>query len=42
MTRDPKTVPAGMLAVDALRLMERHAITSLFVVAQEGAARWTG
>jgi arabinose-5-phosphate isomerase len=32
MTSNPKTVPAGTLAVEALRLMEKHAITSLFVV----------
>ncbi|GAB4266623.1 MAG: KpsF/GutQ family sugar-phosphate isomerase [Deferrisomatales bacterium] len=32
MTPQPKSVPVGTLAVDALRLMERHAITSLFVV----------
>lgn len=32
MTRNPKTVHAGMLAVEALRLMNSMAITSLFVV----------
>jgi arabinose-5-phosphate isomerase len=32
MTAGPKSVPSGTLAVDALRLMERHAITSLFVL----------
>lgn len=31
MTPNPKRVPTGTLAVEALRLMERHAITSLFV-----------
>lgn len=32
MTPSPKSVPSGTLALDALRLMERHAITSLFVL----------
>jgi arabinose-5-phosphate isomerase len=31
MTPSPKSVALGTLAIDALRLMERHAITSLFV-----------
>jgi arabinose-5-phosphate isomerase len=31
MTEGPKTVPGDTLAVDALRLMEAHNITSLFV-----------
>lgn len=38
MTRDPKRVPPEMLAVDALREMERHAVTALFV-APEGGGR---
>jgi arabinose-5-phosphate isomerase len=31
MTSNPKGIPKGALAVDALNRMERHAITSLFV-----------
>ena len=44
MTPNPKCVGAGVLAVEALRLMERHAITSLFVVGEEreGGPRGTG
>lgn len=42
MTRDPKTVPATMLAVEALRLMEEFAITCLFVVDQEGSRQACG
>jgi arabinose-5-phosphate isomerase len=42
MTRDPKTVPASLLAVEALRLMEEFAITSLFVVDAEGSRRAVG
>ncbi|VBB69777.1 Arabinose 5-phosphate isomerase [invertebrate metagenome] len=34
MTRDPKGVPAGALAVEALRLMNDNKITSLFVLAE--------
>ncbi len=37
MTRAPKTVAADTPAVDALRRMETHAITSLFVVGASGA-----
>lgn len=36
MTRTPKTVPAGALAESALALMERHAITALFIVDAAG------
>lgn len=36
MTKNPKHVRADTLAVEALRLMERHAITSLFVTADDG------
>jgi arabinose-5-phosphate isomerase len=32
MTRDPKTVPPGLLAAQALALMNERAITSVFVV----------
>lgn len=42
MTRNPKTVPADLLAVEALRLMEEHAITSLFVVAGAGSFQVRG
>ncbi len=37
MTRGPKTVAADTPAVEALRRMEAHAITSLFVVGASGA-----
>lgn len=36
MTRAPKTVPAGALAESALSLMEQHAITALFILAEDG------
>ncbi|MFU8856317.1 MAG: KpsF/GutQ family sugar-phosphate isomerase [Deferrisomatales bacterium] len=42
MTPDPKRISRGTLAVEALRLMEAHAITSLFVVAEEGSRRVEG
>ncbi len=42
MTVSPKAVPLGTLAVDALRVMERHAITALFVVEAEGSRRVCG
>jgi len=43
MTLKPRTVGARVLAVDALRLMEEHRITSLFVVAEgEERARVVG
>lgn len=35
MTRNPKTVSTGLLAVDALAIMEQHTITSLFVMESE-------
>lgn len=37
MTPDPKRIARGTLGVEALRMMEAHAITSLFVVAAEGS-----
>ncbi len=37
MTRDPKRVSPGMLAVDALREMERHSVTALFVAPETDA-----
>lgn len=42
MTPNPKAVPRGSLAVDALRGMERHAITSLFVVDGPDSRRVVG
>ena len=36
MTRHPKTVGRDELAVTALELMERHSITQLFIVDDEG------
>ncbi len=42
MTVSPKAVAKGTLAVDALRVMERHAITALFVVDAEGSRRVCG
>ena len=36
MRRGPKTITAGVLAVEALGLMSRAAITSLFVVDEGG------
>ena len=36
MTRRPKTVGRDELAVTALELMERHSITQLFIVDDEG------
>ncbi len=42
MTVSPKAVARGTLAVDALRVMERHAITALFVVDAEGSRRVCG
>lgn len=38
MTRNPKTIPADALAEQALATMERHSITSLFVVDVRGRA----
>jgi arabinose-5-phosphate isomerase len=35
MTRTPKTIAAGALAEQAVALMERHSITSLFVLDEE-------
>lgn len=37
MSGNPKTVPVDLLAVEALRRMEAFAITSLFVVTEEGS-----
>jgi arabinose-5-phosphate isomerase len=36
MTRQPKTVGRDELAVTALELMERHSITQLFIVDDQG------
>lgn len=36
MTRGPKTTTASMLAAEALRLMNERAITSLFVIGEDG------
>ena len=36
MTRAPKTVPAGALAESALAMMEKHAITALFILEADG------
>jgi len=36
MTRSPKTVPAGALAQAALAMMEKHAITALFILEGDG------
>jgi arabinose-5-phosphate isomerase len=33
MTTAPKTIAAGALAAEAVAIMERHAITSLFILA---------
>lgn len=38
MTRDPKTVTPGMLAAQAMRIMEENEITSLVVVDDSGGA----
>lgn len=42
MTAGPKSVPRGGLAVEALRTMEEHAITSLFVVEAPESRRVVG
>jgi arabinose-5-phosphate isomerase len=36
MTRNPKTAPAGMMAVEALRIMKQHNITQLVVTGASG------
>ena len=36
MSRSPRTVAADALAVDAVRLMEQHRITSVLVVDADG------
>jgi arabinose-5-phosphate isomerase len=41
MTTSPKTIAAGALAAEAVAVMERHAITSLFILA-DGARRPAG
>jgi arabinose-5-phosphate isomerase len=38
MTRDPKTVPQGMLAVQALTFMQEHKISALVVVDEQKRA----
>jgi arabinose-5-phosphate isomerase len=35
MARDPITIKGNILAVDALNVMEKHNITSLFVLKNE-------
>lgn len=35
MTRDARTIPMGMLAAEALTIMQKHSITSLIVVDEE-------
>ncbi len=42
MTRDPKWIQRGSLAVDALNKMQRHAITSLFVFSGPDRRRLDG
>lgn len=42
MTRNPKRICKGELAARALRIMEQHAITSLFVVESEGEKKAVG
>lgn len=42
MTRNPKRIRKGELAARALRIMEEHAITSLFVVESEGEKKAIG
>lgn len=42
MTARPKRVSTGTLAIEALRLMERHAITGLFVVDDSAEGRVSG
>ena len=42
MHGQPKTVGSGVLAVEALRTMERHAITSLFVVDGQNPSKVRG
>jgi arabinose-5-phosphate isomerase len=32
MTRNPKTIPAESLAMEAMSVMERYSITALFVL----------
>jgi arabinose-5-phosphate isomerase len=39
MSRRPKTVAASAVAESALARMEEHAITSLFIVDEEGRPR---
>jgi len=41
-TRNPKAVPKGAPAIDALRLMEEHSITSLFVTEGSESRRVEG
>jgi len=37
MTRNPKTIAAGSLAAEAIAMMERYSITSLFIVEPDGS-----
>jgi arabinose-5-phosphate isomerase len=41
MTRAPKTIGGGALAAEAVAIMERHAITSLFIL-EDGSGRPAG
>jgi len=41
MTTSPKTISGSALAAEAVALMERHAITSLFILA-DGSRRPAG
>jgi arabinose-5-phosphate isomerase len=41
MTTTPKTIRGGALAAEAVAIMERHAITSLFILA-DGSRRPAG
>ena len=41
MTTTPKTIRGGALAAEAVAIMERHAITSLFILA-DGSRRPVG
>ena len=42
MTANPKTIAAGALAIDALRIMNEKQITQLFVVESENSLHLTG
>jgi len=42
MTRNPKSVRVGALAMEALRFMEDHSITNLFVLEAQPRNAWPG